>query len=41
MMLKMQSSSNFAIAAYTVYLQEMSVLRQMTMFDKQLERQWQ
>ena len=40
-MLKMQSSSNFAIAAYTVYLQEMSVLGQMTMFDKQLQRQWQ
>ena len=40
-MLKMQWSRNFAIAAYTVYLQEMSILGQMTMSDKQLQRQWQ
>jgi len=33
MMLKIQSTSNFVIAAYTVYLQEMLILGQMTVFD--------
>lgn len=33
MTLKIQSTSNFVIAAYTVYLQEMFILGQMTIFD--------